>query len=248
MHHVKIRRQKWFACACCPPNLARIVASLGNYVHSIQKDALYTHLYIGSEAKINLGGEDVSVKIETQYPWEGQINISFAMKGKAKFKYGLRIPAWCGKYSIRLNNTDVPYSVDDGFALIDREWSGGDKLSLVLDMPVNFLIANPHVRENTGKTAVMRGPIVYCAEEEDNGGELFRFHVGNPLDIAVTRKNDLLEGITTISFTGKREKDWAEDTLYRSCQTDMEDKKITLIPYYAWANRNAGEMAVWLNR
>jgi DUF1680 family protein len=247
MRHVKIRRQKWFACACCPPNIARMIASLGNYVHSFQKDSLYTHLYIGSEAKLNLGGADVSVKIETNYPWEEQIDISFEMKSKAKFKYGLRIPGWCKKYSIRLNNTDVSYNIEDGYALIDREWSGGDKITVVFDMPVAFLQSNPHVRENTGKIAVMRGPIVYCAEEEDNGDELFRFHVGNPADISVTRKNDLLEGITTISFTGKREKDWAEDTLYRTGEASFQDKKIVLIPYYAWANRNEGEMVVWLN-
>ena len=248
MRHVKIKRQKWFACACCPPNIARMIASLGNYVHSVQKDALYTHLYIGSEVKLNLDGADVSVKIETQYPWEEQINISFEMSRKAKFKYGLRIPLWCDKYSIRLNNTDVPYQIEDGYALIDREWSGGDMLSLNFCMPVNFLRSNPHVRENTGKVAVMRGPVVYCAEEEDNGSELFRLHAGNPAGITVTRKNDLLEGVTVISFNGKREKDWAEDTLYGACETSFEDKKITLIPYYAWANRNAGEMTVWMNR
>jgi DUF1680 family protein len=248
MRHVKIRRQKWFACACCPPNIARMIASLGNYVHSVRKDALYTHLYIGGEAKLNLGGAEISVKIETQYPWEGKINISFQMNRKAKFKYGLRIPGWCDKYSLRLNNAEVPCQVEDGYAIIDREWSGGDTLSLVFDMPVKFLRSNPRVRENTGKVAVMRGPVVYCAEEEDNGAELFRLRAGNPGDITITHKNDLLEGVTAISFTGKREKDWAEDTLYNDCETSLEDKKIVLIPYYAWANRNEGEMTVWMNR
>ena len=248
MRHVKIRRQKWFACACCPPNIARMIASLGNYVHSVRKDALYTHLYIGGEAKLNLGGAEISVKIETQYPWEGKINISFQMNRKAKFKYGLRIPGWCDKYSLRLNNAEVPCQIEDRYAIIDREWSGGDTLSLVFDMPVKFLRSNPRVRENAGKVAVMRGPVVYCAEEEDNGAELFRLRAGNPGDITVTHKNDLLEGVTAISFTGKREKDWAEDTLYNDCETSLEDKKIVLIPYYAWANRNEGEMTVWMNR
>jgi len=248
MHHVKIKRQKWFACACCPPNLARIIASLGSYVHSFREDALYTHLYIGTEAKINICTEDVSVKIETQYPWKEKIDISFEMNRSVKFKYGLRIPGWCRKYSMLLNGTDVSFDIDDGFALINREWSSGDKLSLVFDMPVNFLRSNPHVRENTGKLAVMRGPIVYCAEEEDNGAELYRFHAGNPADITVAHNKELLEGITTISFTAKREKDWPEDALYRTEETSLEDKKITLIPYYAWANRSAGEMVVWMNR
>ncbi len=169
------------------------------------------------------------------------------MNAKTKFKYYFRIPGWCGKYGIRLNGIEQNCVIEDGYALIDREWSAGDTLSLVFDMPVTFVKANPHVRENIGKTAVMRGPVVYCAEEEDNGKELFRLHAGNPNDIVIKHEKELLEGVTTISFTGKREKDWACDTLYHAAEPVLEDKKITLIPYYAWANRNAGEMTVWIN-
>jgi len=248
--HVKIERQKWFGCACCPPNLARLIASLGSYIHSFNENALYTHLFTGSEAKIKIAGNDVSVKIETKYPWEEQVNISFAMSAKTKFKYYFRIPGWCGKYSICLNGIEQTCTVEDGYALIDREWTGGDKITIVFDMPVSFVISNPHVRENTGKTAVMRGPVVYCAEEEDNGPELFRLHAGfgNSNSVIVKHEKDLLEGVTTISFTGKREKDWDCDALYHTAGTVLEDKKIVLIPYYAWANRKAGEMAVWLNK
>jgi len=245
--HVKIERQKWFGCACCPPNLARLIASLGSYIHSLGENALYTHLFTGSEANVKISGANVSVKIETKYPWEGQVNISFAMSVKTKFKYYFRIPGWCGKYSISLNGKEQTCVIKDGYALIDREWSDGDKVSLVLDMPVNFVKANPHVRENIGKIAVMRGPVVYCAEEEDNGQELFRLHAGKPNDITIRHEKDLLENVTVISFTGKREKDWDCDALYQSAGTVLEDKKIILIPYYAWANRKAGEMTVWIN-
>jgi DUF1680 family protein len=250
MRHIKIERQKWFGCSCCPPNLARFIASLGSYIHSFKEDAIYTHLFIGSEAKVNISGTDVTVKINSKYPWEEQIDISFDMSAKAKFKYGFRIPGWCKKYSIRLNGVESAWTVEDGYVLIDREWSGGDKISLVFDMSVNFVRSNPHVRENIGKLAVMRGPVVYCAEEEDNGTELFRFHVGdinNLNDIVVRHEKDLLEGVTTISFTGKREKDWACDALYQTDEMILEDKKIVLVPYYAWANRGAGEMTVWMN-
>jgi DUF1680 family protein len=108
-------------------------------------------------------------------------------------------------------------------------------------------LSNPHVRENIGKIAVMRGPIVYCAEEEDNGNELFRLHVGKPNDINIRHEKNLLRNVTVIFFTGKREKDWDCDALYQTAGTAFEDKKIILIPYYAWANRKAGEMTVWLN-
>jgi len=251
MKHVKIRRQKWFACACCPPNLARIIASLGSYIHSFGGNNLFTHLYIGSEAKLNLYGTDVSVKIETKYPWEEQVDISFAMNAKAKFKYALRIPGWCKKYSICLNGVDADYSIKDGFAHIDREWTSGDRVTLIFKMPVNFIRSNPHVRENIGKVACLRGPVVYCAEEEDNGPELFRLRIGKPKDIVTKHEKELLENVTTISFTVKREKDWNEDDLYRLNETlneiSTEEKRITLIPYYAWANRKTGEMMVWIN-
>jgi DUF1680 family protein len=249
--HVKIERQKWFGCACCPPNLARLIASLGCYIHSFRDDALYTHLFMGSEARVKISGADVSVKIETDYPWEEQVDISFNLSVKTKFKYYFRIPEWCGKCVLRLNGIEQKYSNEDGYALIEREWSEGDKLSIVFDMPVNFVLSNPHVRENTGKVAVMRGPVVYCAEEEDNGRELFRLHAGeagSQKDIIVRHEKNLLEGVTTISFTGKREKDWDCDTLYRPAASILEDKKIVLVPYYAWANRKAGEMTVWINK
>ncbi len=248
MRHVKIPRQKWFACACCPPNLARIITSLASYIHSIGKYTLYTHLYISSETKCNLDGTDISLKIETQYPWEEQIDIIFSINERMRFKYAFRIPAWCKKYNISLNGDEASYKLVDGFAVIDREWLAGDKISIFFEMPVSFIRSNPHVRENIGKVAVMRGPVVYCAEEEDNGNELFRLHTGEPESVSIKHEKNLLEGVTTISFTGKREKEWSEDVLYQIEEAATEDRKITLVPYYTWANRKIGEMMVWMNK
>jgi DUF1680 family protein len=249
MRHVKIERQKWFGCACCPPNLARILASLGSYVHSVNADSVYTHLYIGSEAKLSPGGKDIKIKIETNYPWEGQVEIGFSLEGKAAFAYGFHIPSWCKSYTVKLNGSDITHTTKDGYALITREWADGDKITLVFDMPVSLVETNPHVRENAGKVAVTRGPVVYCLEEKDNGKELFRLHAGKPLDFKVKYEKDLLEGLCTISFTGKKEKDWQDDALYRtSADAVHEEKALVLIPYYAWANRGAGEMTVWINK
>jgi DUF1680 family protein len=225
-----------------------MIASLGNYIHSVSESGLYTHLFIGSEAKIKLGGADVSVKIETKYPWEGKVDISFSVKSKTIFKYGFRIPGWCKKFSVNLNGAAAAHTIDDGFALIEREWSSGDKISIEFDMPVSFVKTNPKVRDNIGKTAVMRGPVVYCLEEEDNGKELFKIHASNPRDIKVSHEKDFLEGLTTISFTGKREKDWEGNDLYGTEDPVLEDKKLLFIPYYAWANRKEGEMTVWIKR
>jgi DUF1680 family protein len=249
MKHVKIERQKWFGCACCPPNLARILASLGSYVHSVNADSVYTHLYIGSEAKLSPGGRDIKIKIETKYPWEEQVEIGFSLEGKAAFSYGFRIPSWCKSCAVKLNGGDVVYVLKDGYALITREWADGDKITLVFDMPVNLVETNPHVRENAGKIAVTRGPIVYCLEEKDNGKELFRLRAGKPSNFKVKYEQGLLEGVCTISFTGKKEKDWQDDALYRNFSDAIyEERELVLIPYYAWANRGAGEMTVWINR
>ncbi|MDR2070083.1 MAG: glycoside hydrolase family 127 protein [Treponema sp.] len=249
MRHVKIERQKWFGCACCPPNLARIIASLGSYVHSANGGSVYTHLYVGSEARLAPGGRELKIKIETKYPWEGQVDISFALEGKAAFSYGLRIPSWCKSFSLKLNGDNAAYSMQDGYALLNREWQDGDRITLTFDMPVNLVETNPHVRDNSGRIAVTRGPIVYCLEEKDNGKELFRLHAGRPEDFTVTYGKDLPEGLCTISFTGKREKDWQDGALYRNlADAAYEDKKLILIPYYAWANRGAGEMTVWIHK
>ncbi|MDR2792124.1 MAG: glycoside hydrolase family 127 protein, partial [Treponema sp.] len=249
MGHVKIERQKWFGCACCPPNLARIIASLGSYVHSAGTDTVYTHLYMGSESRLSLAGKEISIKIETKYPWEGQIDVSLALEGKAAFTYGLRIPSWCGSFGLTLNGEDAAYTLTDGYALLNREWQDGDRLRLLLDMPVRLMEANPRVRDNQGKAALMRGPLVYCLEEADNGVELFKLRSGTPQDVKVRYEQELLQGVCTVSFTGKKKRDWRDGALYRNrAEDEYEDRELKFIPYYAWANRGGGEMTVWIHR
>jgi DUF1680 family protein len=257
MGHVKIERQKWFPCACCPPNLARIIASLGNYVHSVNDDSIFTHLYIGSEAKITVGGKSVALKIETNYPWEGRVNIGFTVDGSGgtdggvSFVYGFRIPAWNTKREITLNGEKAGITIKDGYAYINREWHTGDNVSIEFDMPVSIVEANPHVRVDTNKVAIMRGPVVYCLEEKDNGAELHKLRLENPppREWAVEYDKNILEGVTVISCRGKREKDWPGDELYRAVEApEYEDQTLRFIPYYAWANRGAGEMTVWVNK
>jgi DUF1680 family protein len=218
-------------------------------VHSVNAGSVYTHLYVGSEAKVSPGGRDVKIKIETKYPWEGQVDISFSLEGKASFNYGFRIPGWCKSCTVKLNGSTVNYTLKDGYALINREWASGDRITVVFDMPVSLVETNPHVRDKSGKLAVTRGPVVYCLEEKDNGKELFKLHAGKPSVFNVKYQKDLLEGLCTVSFIGKKERDWQEDALYRnSADAAYEDKEFLLIPYYAWANRGAGEMRVWINK
>jgi DUF1680 family protein len=247
--HVKIERQKWFGCACCPPNLARIVSSLGAYIHSFNSAALYTHLFIGCSGKVKMDCGEIGVKIETKYPWESDVTVAFEIPGKAQFTYGIRIPLWCENYQILLNGEKADYDLEEGYAVFRREWQNGDRIGIRFDMPVTLVEANPLVRENAGKVAVTRGPVVYCLEEPDNGAGLFRVHAGNPKNFKVQYEKNILEGVVTISFTGRVEKKWDNDDLYRkAADTAFEDKELKWIPYYAWANRKPGEMTVWVHR
>ncbi|MDR1902107.1 MAG: glycoside hydrolase family 127 protein [Treponema sp.] len=244
-----VERQKWFSCACCPPNLARIAASLGGYAYSVRADALYSHLFLGNNARVKLCGADVEVTMRTRYPWEEKVEVSFKMAGKLKFSYGIRIPLWCGKYRITVNDADAVYTTKEGCALLSREWSDGDKVCIVFDMPVMLIEANPLVRGNIGKAAVMRGPIVYCLEEADNGKDLHKIYINDTSEFLVKYEPDFLEGIVTLSSRGRKLKAWQGNALYRKFPaSEFEDKELRWIPYYAWANRKPGEMIVWVHK
>jgi DUF1680 family protein len=255
MKHITIERQKWFGCACCPPNLARIIASLGNYIHSINANSLYTHLYIGGDAIFSVNNKTISINLETSYPQEGRVDISFrfddTLAGDAaiEFNYGFRIPFWCGSYTVELNGKKITPILEDGYAVIRRSWRTGDRITVIFAMPVTIVEANPRLRQNAGKVAIMRGPVVYCLEEADNGMELFRIRLGSPEDFTVGYEKNLPGGLKVITCTGKKQKNWEGVELYRTRKVcEYEEKFLRFIPYYAWANRGRGEMIVWVNQ
>ncbi|MCL2832293.1 MAG: glycoside hydrolase family 127 protein [Treponema sp.] len=259
LKHVKTERQKWFGCACCPPNLARIIASLGNYIHSYNENAIYTHLFAGSSSQFLLNGKNLTVKLETQYPRSGMVAVTFAMEGTARFDYGFRVPSWCQKFSVLLNNAPVNYKLRDGFAVIAGEWKNNDLLEINFEMPVTLVEANPNVRQDAGKLALTMGPVVYCLEEADNGNELQKIRLGSaqPAEAKTEFKKDFLGGINVITIQGKKIKNWDTQDLYRPAglqektgqeNSGYEDKSLKFIPYYAWANRGPGEMTVWVNK
>ena len=247
--HVKPERQKWFGCACCPPNIARLLSSIGSYAYSLKENTMFMHLYMGGEISTNLSNNDVIFNVETEYPWNESINISLNMKVETNFELSLRIPEWCRKYTIKVNNEEVEYEIIDGYAYITKDWKNDDEINIYFEMPVEIMTSNPKVRENIGKVAIMRGPIVYCLEEEDNGADLHRVYVSNNPAFTYKYEKDLLGGVVTIEGNGEfiENQEWDEDKLYKSKgEIKFEDKKLKWIPYYSWANRNPGEMLVWV--
>lgn len=249
--HVKVERQKWFGCACCPPNIARLMASIGNYIYTAKEDMIYTHLYIGSKFTKLLSGEAVTVEMKTSYPWDEDVHIEFTMERNVEFGYSLRIPEWCNNYTLQINGQKIEAEIKNGYAVIQREWSNKDSILLHMEMPVEIMQSNPRVRENFGKVAVMRGPIVYCLEEEDNGAELHRISIGGQADFHSSFEKDLLGGVVAITSNGKKygADCWDADSLYQPIEPNkIQEKTLKWIPYYAWANRRPGEMRVWINR
>jgi DUF1680 family protein len=249
--HVKTRRQKWFDCACCPPNLARLLASLGSYAFTAGSDgALFMHLYPGGHFYHQVHDCKIDFFIDTNYPWDGDIRIVVSPGAPVVFTYALRIPGWCSQYQVSLNGGAVNQEPQKGYVYLSREWRAGDTVSIHLDMPVVVNAAHPMVRENIGKAALSRGPLVYCLEEADNGKDLHLLFLEERPDFQIRYEKDLLGGITVITSDALMlQKDWPDNLLYRPAASPAYRKRsLTWIPYYAWANRSEGEMAVWIDQ
>ncbi len=244
---VKPVRQKWFSCACCPPNLARTVASITDYAVCRTEDGVYQNLYIAGTFAFDMAGVPVTISLEGNYPWEGELKATVSAEGPAVFTYGLRIPGWCGgTYTLKVNGRPVEEKPQNGYVYLTRQWNGGDVVQLSLPMKAKRIWANRNVREDAGKVAVQRGPVVFCLEEADNGKDLHRVRL--PRDSAFTEewKPDMLSGVMTISCQALMEEGETQ-ALYTDQPPEAGARRlITFIPYYAWANRGEGEMTVWV--
>ncbi|HZG87456.1 glycoside hydrolase family 127 protein [Paenibacillus sp.] len=251
MSTVKVTRQPWFGCACCPPNIARLIASLGSYIYSVDasRSSLYVHLFIGGTMETQLNGATVKWTQRSNYPWDGRITMSVALEQPSAFDASIRIPGWCRKATVKVNGESVDASrLANGYLVLSRTWTDGDTVELELDMPVDVVRAHPNVRENAGKAALQRGPIVYCFEEADNGPNLRDLVLPANAQFEVTYDEALLGGVCTISTTGTRTElpDGENMSLYTTRRYERVPAPVTAIPYYAWSNRTPGEMTVWI--
>jgi DUF1680 family protein len=253
-HHFARRsspeRQEWFGCACCPPNLARLLASLGNYIYSQGKDEMYVHLYVDSEAQFTIGETRVSLRQNTEYPWKEQVILNVGVDKTVPFTLALRIPGWCREAHMRVNDKviDIEKHVEKGYLKLQHMWKHGDTVELMLRMPAKRIEAHPSVRHNCGRVAFQRGPIVYCLEEFDNGKDLNAIVLPRSSRLFVKTYRNLFGGMPVITAKAQRcdTSDW-EHTLYHPAgSSQIRDTVITAIPYFMWANREPGEMLVWI--
>ena len=240
--HVLPVRPQWFGCACCPPNLARLTTSLAKYMFTLSENEIYMNLYAQAEADLKLGDKHVTLKCGTDYPVSGEIVLH---PGAGKYALCLRIPGWANTYSIKLNGESIDAAVEHGYARIEREFKDGDVIELSLPMQPRRVYANPHVRADIGKVAIMRGPVVYCLEQVDNGALVEALCLARNAELSEAAQPDKLGGIIEIHASGKRLVS-SSDALYSDEAPALEDAELTFIPYYTWANRGENEMTVFV--
>lgn len=253
--HVKAVRQKWFGCACCPPNIARIVSSIGAYVYTQSEDTIYTHLYVGSTLNCTINGTAVDLKLESGFPWNGSAKVTVHTEKPAEGTLAFRIPGWCRSHRA-VTTAEVQERTEKGYLYLTGTWKDGDTVELDFPMEVRCLTANTRVREDAGKLAFMRGPVCYCMEEIDNGKNLHLLRVDTEklcaqgIDQAVTvEKNcELGHEMWILKVPGRRLEECAdEESLYTDYSPAASaEVTLTFVPYYAWNNRGEGEMSVWV--
>jgi len=235
-------RQPWFDCSCCPTNLIRFIPSIPGLIYATNKDSLYVNLFISNNAQVNIDGKQIGITQQTDYPWNGNINISINPEEEKTFTLKLRIPGWAenkpvpgslysyingeaGNIILKVNGKEVKKNMNKGYVEISREWSKGDKVELVLPMEVHQVIANEKVKADSNKVAFEYGPVVYCAEEIDN------------------------KQISDISIPENLNADTKDETILSdrviALKSKINNKEFTLIPYYIWSNRGVGKMKVW---
>ncbi len=245
-HH----RQEWFGCACCPPNIARLLASLGLYLYSASDKALYVHLYAGATARARVGGADVTLAQETRYPWDDAVEFTVSPDRPARFDLMLRIPGWCRKHALAVNGKACPAPLVKGYARLRRAWKAGDRVRLALDMPVERLAAHPAVAEACGKVALQRGPLLYCLEQADNAAPVGSLLLEDKAKLSVRFDRKLLGGVAVIEGTALTPDPtpWKGRLYQPAPKPRYKRVKFTAVPYALWDNRAGGAMAVWLPR
>ena len=222
-HH----RQAWYGCACCPSQISRFLPSIGNYIYGISKDALWVNLYIGNTTDVTIDNTEVTLHQETNYPWDGVVKFTVSSSQPVDKNLKIRIPDWCKEYTLAVNGEKVNHNIEKGYAVISS-WKSGDVITLNMDMPVEKVSADPRVKQDVGKRAIQRGPLVYCLEEIDNQKDFSQLIINKDTRFEVLDKPELLDGVKMIEAT-------------------TGGQHMYLIPYYAWDNRQAGKMKVWID-
>jgi hypothetical protein len=256
-------RQPWFGCACCPSNLSRFIPSFPGYMYAVKDNKLYVNLFAGNTATIQVGGKDVVLEQQTNYPWDGDITMKVVRTKAKNFEMMIRIPEWVdkqpvpsdlyrfsddvlGSYTIMVNGQSVNGQLVNGYLSVNRQWKKGDVVTIHFDMPVRTVKAHAAVKDDRGRVAVERGPLVYCAEGVDNTGfSIFNFLMPRHPRFTVADRD--IKGLRDVNFSVKAiEVDGQVVETNPRGEALVKAARLTMIPYYAWNHRGAGLMEVWM--
>jgi DUF1680 family protein len=253
----KYQRSPWFDCACCPTNIVRFMPSLPGYTYAKKADNVYVNLFIGGSAEIELAGNTVRLRQQTRYPWDGNVKITVEPQRTGRFAVCIRIPGWAQNrpvpsdlyrfldtnnehVSLKVNGVQVAVDLVKGYVPIRRTWQKGDTIELNMPMPIRRVLANPEVKDDRGRIAIERGPVVYCFEGADNPKGTANLILPSTEKLQSEYHGDLLGGIVTITGRGQILETGQDG------KKVIEDIDVVAIPYYAWAHRGKNEMAVWV--
>ncbi|HEV8286043.1 MAG TPA: glycoside hydrolase family 127 protein [Chitinophagaceae bacterium] len=254
---MEAERSGWFPCSCCPTNVVRLIPSVPGYVYAQKENDVYVNLFISGNSSLTINNKPVQIVQQNNYPWNGQLNFSITPKSALAFNLLVRIPGWAQnkampsdlytfadvsdkKVEIKINGQLVEYNMQNGYAVLSRTWKKGDRVEVDLPMEVRRVIANENVKDDIGKVALQRGPIIYCAEWVDNNGKAGNIIVPDNAVFTTEYKPNLLNGIVIVKSTVS-----AVVVNDDGSMVSTVNKKFTAIPYYAWAHRGKGEMMVW---
>ncbi|MFC5192949.1 glycoside hydrolase family 127 protein [Algoriphagus aquatilis] len=241
-------RKEWFGTACCPSNIARLVASVGDYIYAKNENGIWVNLFIANQTEFDLSGEKVGVEMKTNFPWEGKVELEVNPTTTQRFSVSLRIPGWIqenpvpGKlysflqeektnFTLLVNGEKATFRQENGYAVLEREWKKGDRITYELPLEIRQLQSRPEVLANTDRIAIQRGPLVYCVEGADNQGKVLQLALSSSPNFTTKEYQILDEKVQAIQFQA-----W----------DGQSPKTVTAIPYYTWANRGQNEMMVWI--
>jgi uncharacterized protein len=256
-HAMEPTRSGWFDCSCCPTNLTRLIPSIPGYVYAQKGNDIYVNLFINSKATLSVQNKPVIIEQQNRYPWDGNLVFKLTPAKATAFNMLVRIPGWAqneaipsnlyqftntvdAKPVIKVNGQPIEYNIANGYATIARTWKKNDVVEVVLPMDVRQVTANEKVKDDIGKVALQRGPMIYCAEWVDNNGRAANIIIPSGTSFSATYNPGLLNGVEVLT---------ADVPVIRIDQNGQQvtttRQTFTAIPYYAWANRGKGEMTIW---
>ena len=255
---MEVGRSGWFECSCCPTNIARLMPSIPGYIYAQKKDIIYVNLFISGTASLQVNNQNIQIKQENNYPWDGNLKFTILTEKACDFNLQIRIPGWAtnnampnnlyrfsnhsnAAFTIHVNGKPAEFQIQNGYAILKRVWNKNDQIEVELPMETRRVVSDSLIVDNIGKSSIQRGPLMYCAEWIDNAGNTSNIILPKTASFASSFNPKLLNGVMILKSQASQ-----IEISSNGLEIKTQSKPFTAIPYYAWANRGKGEMTVWI--